>query len=130
MPPAFAGAGSCQCIRPSARAANTPYARAVRAPGQHAAGEEKLAGEGLLQAIIADDAPCDVTDDAAEIGLELAQALVGALELLGMGVGLLLDQRQLADAGIGMAQAHAELFGQPHQPLACAVHELGVGRET
>lgn len=40
--------------------------------GQHATGEEKLAGEGLLQPLVAGDAPCDVADDPAEIGLELA----------------------------------------------------------
>ena len=41
-------------------------------------------------------APPDVTDDAAQIGLEPAQASVGALELMGMGIALMLDQRQLA----------------------------------
>src|SRR6266853_1205093 len=38
----------------------------------------------------------NVPDDAAEIGLELAQRPVGALELLGMGVTLMLDQSELA----------------------------------
>jgi hypothetical protein len=51
--------------------------------------------------------PLDVANDPAEIGLELAQAPVGALELMGMGVALVLDQCQLADPPIGLAQAHA-----------------------
>jgi hypothetical protein len=40
--------------------------------------------------------PLDVADDAAKIGLELAQAPVGAFELMGMGVTLVRDQCQLA----------------------------------
>ena len=66
---------------------------------------------------------------AAEIGLELAQGLCGAAELAGMGVALVLDERELADPRIGLAQLDAELFGQPHQLLARPVHQLGVGRE-
>src|SRR5215831_6387192 len=37
---------------------------------------------------------------------------------MSMGVALVLDQSQLADPRIGLAQAHAELFSQAHQPLA------------
>src|SRR5262249_47334138 len=71
----------------------------------------------------------DVTDDAAEIGLELAQAPVGAFELMSMGVALVLDQGQLADPPIGLAQAHAELLRQSYQPLARPGEQLGIGRE-
>ena len=46
-----------------------------------------------------------------------------------MGVALVLDQRELADPPIGLAQLHPVLLGQPHQPLARPVHQLGVGRE-
>src|SRR6516165_11766264 len=48
---------------------------------------------------------------------------------MSMGVALMLDQSQLADPRIGLAQAHAELFSQAHQPLARPVEQLGVGRE-
>jgi hypothetical protein len=46
---------------------------------------------------------------------------------MSMGVALVLDQSQLADPRIGLAQAHAELFSQTHQPLARPVEQLGVG---
>src|SRR5262244_1708795 len=48
---------------------------------------------------------------------------------MSMGVALVLDQGQLADPRIGLAQAHAELFSQAHQPLARPVEQLGVGRK-
>ena len=35
---------------------------------------------------------------------------------MGMGVALMLDQSQLADPRIGLAQAHSELLRQSHQP--------------
>jgi hypothetical protein len=40
-----------------------------------------------------------------------------------------LDQSQLADPRIGLAQAHSELLRQSHQPLARPVEQLGVGRK-
>jgi hypothetical protein len=67
---------------------------------QDAPGQEQRPHEGLVP----DDVPLDVSDDAPEIGLELAQAPVGALELMGVGVALVLDQSQLADPPIGLAQ--------------------------
>ena len=39
------------------------------------------------------------------------------------------DQRVFANPLIGLAQPHAVLLGQPHQPLARAMHQFGVGRE-
>src|SRR5215475_4986908 len=48
---------------------------------------------------------------------------------MSMGVALMLDQSQLADPRIGLAQAHAELLRQSHQPLARPVEQLGVGRK-
>jgi hypothetical protein len=41
-------------------------------------------GEDLFELEIAVDASADVADDAAQIGLEPAQASVGALEVMGM----------------------------------------------
>src|SRR5271163_1882440 len=46
-----------------------------------------------------------------------------------MGVALMFDQGQLADAPIGLTQLQAKLVGQPHQPLARPVEKLRVGRE-
>lgn len=43
-----------------------------------------------------------------------------------MGVALVLDERELADAGIALEQNDALLFGQP---LTRAVEQLGIGRE-
>ena len=39
------------------------------------------------------------------------------------------DQRVFADPLVGLAQHDAVLLGQPNQPLARAMHQLGVGRE-
>lgn len=50
-----------------------------------------------VQGCIAGDLATDVANGPAEIGLEPAQRLVGPLELLGVGIALVLDQRQLAD---------------------------------
>jgi len=40
-----------------------------------------------------------------------------------MGVALMLDQSQLADPRVGLAQAHSELLRQSHQPLARPVEQ-------
>ena len=37
----------------------------------------------------------------------------GALELMGMGIALMLDQRQLADPRIGLAQLDTDMRGKP-----------------
>src|SRR5580693_3598003 len=52
---------------------------------QHAPREAQRLGEDFFQLGIAVDASPDVADDAAQIGLQPAQASVGALELMGMG---------------------------------------------
>ena len=54
-------------------------------------------GEFGFEPMISVDLAGNVPDDAAEIGLERAQSPVGAPELLGMGVTLMLDQGELAD---------------------------------
>jgi hypothetical protein len=69
----------------------------------HAAGQAHGPGEDILQGIVALDPAADVTDDPAQIGPELAQSLVGAFELVGVGVALVLDQRELADPRIALA---------------------------
>ena len=82
---------------------------------QHAPGEAQRLGEDLFELGITVDALPDVADDAAQIGLELAQASVGTLELMGMGVALMLDQRELPDPRIGLAQLDTDLRGKPDQ---------------
>src|SRR5882757_5061839 len=57
-------------------------------------------GEFGFEPGITVDLAGNVPDDAAEIGLERAQSPVGALELLGMGVTLMLDQGELANPRI------------------------------
>jgi hypothetical protein len=42
-----------------------------------------------------------------------------------VGIALMLDQGELADAPIGLTQLHADLLGQPHQPLARPIEKLG-----
>ncbi len=59
-------------------------------------------GEAAFEPRVAIDFAGNVADDAAQIGLERAQRLVGALELLGMGVSLMLDQGELADPRVGL----------------------------
>jgi hypothetical protein len=69
---------------------------------EHAAGPAQQPGGHRLQPGIAVDLAGNVPDDAAQVGLELAQSPIGALELLGMGVALVLDQRELADAAVAI----------------------------
>ncbi len=85
--------------------------------------------EERVQFRFAGDLAGDVANGPAERGLEPARRLVGPLELLGVRIALVPDQRQLADPHIGLAQIQPRLYGQPHQPSARPVDELGVGRE-
>src|SRR6201981_4240311 len=59
---------------------------------QHAPGEAQRPGEDFFELGIAVDASADVADDAAPIGLGPAQASVSALELMGIGTALMLEQ--------------------------------------
>jgi hypothetical protein len=79
------------------------------------ASQHQLLGESLFEAIIARDLARDVADDAAEIGLQRFEGPPRPLELLGMRVALLLDQREFAD---------------PRQTLKSALHQPSVGREA
>ena len=62
----------------------------------HAAGEHQRMGEDALQLGLALDLAHDVANDPAEIGSDRLQRPVGALELFGMGVALMGDQRMFA----------------------------------
>src|SRR5258708_7796884 len=95
----------------------------------HPSAKAEQESEAGLEPMVAVDLAGNVADDAAQIGLELAQRLVGALELLGMGVTLMLDQGELADPRVGLPEFHTQLFGQLHQLLTGPVQQLGVGRE-
>ena len=95
----------------------------------HPPRQRQFVGEEGLKRLLAPDLAADVADDPAEIGADRPERPVGALELLGVGVALMLDQRIFADALVGLAQREAVLLGQPDQPLARPMHQLGVGRE-
>jgi hypothetical protein len=73
----------------------------------------------------------DVAHDPAEIGADRLQRPVGALELFGMRVTLMGDQRMLADTLVGLAQLDAELPGQLRQSLARpCINLASVGKAT
>ncbi len=95
----------------------------------HPARQHERMGEGALEFGLAPDFAHDVANDPAEIGSDRLQRPVGALELLGVGVALMGDQRIFADPLVGLAQFDARSFGQLHQPLARPMHQLGVGRK-
>ena len=95
----------------------------------HAARQRQQLGERRFEPAVALDLAADVADDAAEIGPQLLQHPVGALELLGVGIALMLDQGELAHPRIGLAQTHAVVLRQPHQLLARPVQKLGIGGE-
>jgi hypothetical protein len=118
----------CRRIRLRARAGNRFSARADagadRERGRRATGLERR-----RRVTERWRSSCDgVAADPPEIGADRSERPVGALELLGVGVALRGDQRELADRLIGLAQQHAGLLRQPHQPLARPVHQLRVGR--
>jgi hypothetical protein len=95
----------------------------------YASRQREQRGELRLAPGIACDLAINVGNDAAKIGLELAQRAVGAVKLAGMGITLMHDQRDLGDADIGLAQLHVEPLGELDEFLAGPVHQLGIGRE-
>ncbi len=95
----------------------------------HRMGQRQQLGEGGLLAGVAPDLARDVAEHAAQIGPQCPQRPVGALELFGVGVTLMRDQRVFVDARVGLAQNDTMLPGQGHQFFARAVHELCVGRK-
>jgi hypothetical protein len=84
----------------------------------HPAAEHERMGEDALQFSVAPDLARDVARDLAEIGSDRLQRPVGALELFGVGLALMGDQRVFAGPLVGLAQLNAGFLGQPHQPLA------------
>src|SRR4030088_2292144 len=71
----------------------------------HPPAKAEQVSEAALEPMVAVDLAGNVADDAAQIGLERAQSPVGALELPGMGVTLMLDQGELADPRISTRAA-------------------------
>src|SRR6202167_3180946 len=69
----------------------------------HPAGEHERMGEDALQLSLALDPAHDVARDPAEIGSDCLERPVGALELLGVRIALVGDQRVLADPLVGLA---------------------------
>ncbi len=59
-------------------------------------GQGELRRKGRIQSLVRTDLAADIADDAAQLGAQGSQRLVGALELFGMGVPLMFDQGQLA----------------------------------
>src|SRR3954469_8246389 len=53
------------------------------------------------------DLAADVAGHAAQVGPQRLERPVGALELLGVGIALVLDQGELTYPRIGLAQGHA-----------------------
>jgi hypothetical protein len=78
----------------------------------HLAAEHERMGEDALQFGVAPDLAHDVARDPAEIGSDRLQHPVGALELFGVGIALMGDQRVFADPLVGLAQLNAGFLGQ------------------
>ena len=95
----------------------------------HPAAEHERTGEDALQFGVAPDLAHDVARDPAEIGSDRLQRPVGALELFGVGIAVMGDQRVFTDPLVGLAQLNAGFLRQPHQPLARPLRQLGVGRK-
>ena len=70
-----------------------------------ATGQHQLLGKSLFEAVIACDPAANIADDAAKIGLQGFERPPRPLELLGMRVALLLDQREFANPPIGFGAA-------------------------
>ena len=84
-------------------------------------------GRRILQLSLALDLVHDVARDAAEIGADRLQRPVGALELLGVRVVLVGDQRVFADPLRRIGVSNAAFL---YQPLARPSHEPGGGRKS
>jgi len=95
----------------------------------HAPGQRQQLCEPRFEPAIVLDLATDVANDAAEIGAQLLKHPIGALELFGVGIALMLDQGKLAHPRIGLAQPHPVQLRQPHQLLARPVQKLRIGGE-
>src|SRR5215831_12941537 len=105
----------CRCTPLPACAGNRPWVRVDVDLAPARAGRGSAVGRRFLRA------RDHVADDAAQIGLEPAQASVGALELMGMGIALMLDQRQLPDPRIALTQLDTDMRGKPYQAFSRSV---------
>ena len=85
----------------------------------HPARQHQRMGEDALQLGLAPDLAHDVAHDPAEIGADRLQRPVGALELLGVGVALMGDQRMFADP-LRRTGADRRRFSWPASPAARA----------
>ena len=92
----------CRCILPPARAGDRPSAR-VDAAARGRATPAAAALQMPLRARCCLDRAADVADHVAEIGPQRLELPVGAFELLGVGIVLMLDQGELAHPRIGLA---------------------------
>jgi hypothetical protein len=98
---------------------------------EHALGAIERAATDLAQACVVLDPPGDVALDPPQEGAQFAQRLVGALEMLGVRIALMRDQRMLAVALVGLAQRDAVPLGEPHQrSLARCISLASVGKAT
>lgn len=75
---------------------------------KHAPGQIERSLEDGLEVVLAGDLARDIADGTAQIGPERAQRPVDSLELFGVGVALVFDQRPLADPHIGPAQVQPD----------------------
>ncbi len=73
-------------------------------------GQGELGRKGYFQSFVARGLATDIADDAAQLGSQGSQGLVGALELLGVGIALVLDQGQLADPLVALPKINAQGF--------------------
>ena len=70
----------------------------------------------------------DIAHHPSEISLELSQLPGCPFELLGMGIALLLDERELAHPGIGLTEDNAVLPGQVNELFSRPVQKLRIRR--
>ncbi len=69
----------------------------------HPARQHERMGEDALQFAFALDLAADVANDPAEIGADRLQRPLGALELFGVGVALMGDQRSFSHPLVRLA---------------------------
>src|SRR3984957_16865620 len=72
--------------------------------------QHELRGESRFESSIVLHLAADVADDPAEIGFQLPERPLCPVELFGMSIALLLDQRELADPRVGLTQCDAVLL--------------------
>src|SRR6476646_2458281 len=97
----------------------------------HPAGEHERMGEGALQFSLAPDLAHDVANDPAEISADRLQRPVGALELFGVGVALMGDQRLFAHPQVGLAKLDAGFLASfTSRSRARCISLASVGKAT